>query len=303
MLLEAIFAIGTIIITEFARVACREVIEQWTSRSKENASNHGGYSERTNKTPKDIINDIEIIDTEIVDLERKKQRDIYVPISDNEHLEYLEFLRNEKFNDYQKAKKKEIAEEQYKNPDNYETSVLKNDSIHVLQYHMGQVVLEKKCAEPGCGKPMILQSRKRLDGSLYCLDDFFWSCTGYYSNLPFKCNATQKFQAKDTALLHKSDIFEFQLSQSDLSRIFNEKSVQKSTINRVKYHLRDKDNEVLCPIHYVPMILREKREHKGVALDMFFLACPHPKCPQLFKLKSPAQLAAYLSRKEGRGIL
>lgn len=159
---------------------------------------------------------------------------------------------------------------------------------------MGQVVLEKKCAEPGCGKPMILQSRRRLDGSLYCLDDFFWSCTGYYSNLPFKCNATKKFQAKDIALLHKSDIFEFQVSQSDLSRIFNDKSVQKATINRVKYHLRDKD---------VPMILREKREHKGVALDMFFLACPHPQCRQLVKFKSPAQLAAYLSRKEGRGIL
>ena len=51
------------------------------------------------------------------------------------------------------------------------------------------------------------------------------------------------------------------------------------------------------------MILREKREHNGLVLDMFHLGCPHPGCQQVVKLKSPAQLAAFLRRKEGQGIL
>jgi predicted aconitase len=50
------------------------------------------------------------------------------------------------------------------------------------------------------------------------------------------------------------------------------------------------------------MILREKKEHNGSVLDMFYLGCPHLGCKQVVKLKSPAQLAAFLRRKEGKGI-
>ncbi|WP_157871854.1 hypothetical protein [Gloeothece verrucosa] len=51
------------------------------------------------------------------------------------------------------------------------------------------------------------------------------------------------------------------------------------------------------------MVLREKYGHGDVALDMYYLACPHPGCGQTVKLKSAAQLAAFLRRKEGRGIV
>jgi hypothetical protein len=304
MLLEAIFAIGTIVITEFVRVAAVEVIRHWSNSSgRVNSEKQSGCNSHGYRNAKNITTELEIIDAEVIDLERKQQHDGYTSRPDQERKEELESLRIEKFQDYQKAKKEEIAEEQSENPEHYETSALKNDSVHILQYHMGQVVLEKKCKVPGCGRSMILNSKQRLDGSLYCLNDFFWSCTGFYNQPPLQCRGTQQFQAADIGFLHKSDIFEFQISNQDLSKIFGESSVKKATVDRIRHHLKEKDDEVLCSTHHVPMILREKREHQGVALDMFFLGCPHPGCQQLVKLKSPAQLAAYLRRREGRGIL
>lgn len=50
------------------------------------------------------------------------------------------------------------------------------------------------------------------------------------------------------------------------------------------------------------MVLREKRNHSDIILDIFYLQCPHFQCQQLVKLKSVAQIAAFLHRKQGRGI-
>ena len=302
MFIEAIFAIGTIVITEFVRVITKEFFRDWansSSRTPNYSSKHSNH--QTGKSSKEVTTELEIIDIEFVELEKKKQHDGYTSRQDQEYKEELEILRANKFKDYQEAKGKEVAEEQSSNPENYETSALGNDKVHLLQYHMGQVVLEKKCTI--CQRPMILQSKNRLDGSLYTLDDFFWSCTGYYNDPRFECRGTQQFKLEDIGFIHKSDIFEFQISNQDLSTIFAEKSVQKATIERVKSHVREKDDDILCPIHHIPMILREKRQHLGFVLDMFFLRCPHQGCQQIRKLKSPAQLAAYLKSKEGRGIL
>ncbi|WYL96482.1 MAG: hypothetical protein HEQ35_24145 [Gloeotrichia echinulata IR180] len=308
MLLEALFAAGTMVLREFVRCTAVEVIRHtvevirhWTnSRSNKDSSSQQTNSSYSNKTTKDVTEELEIIDVEFVELERKERRDGNIFQQDQERKQELELLRTDKFNEYQEVKSKEIAEEQSANPENYETSNLGIDKVHILQFHMGQVVLEKKCS---CGKPMILQSQRRLDGSLYQLSDFFWSCTGFYNKLPLQCRITKNFTAMDVGFLHKSDIFEFQVSNQQLSTIFHDTSVKKATISRVKSHLKEKDDEILCPVHHVPMILREKLNHSGVALDMFFLACPHIGCQQIVKLKSPAQLAAYLKRREGRGIL
>ncbi|MBD2356915.1 hypothetical protein H6G41_20180 [Tolypothrix sp. FACHB-123] len=309
MLLEALFAAGTTVLREFVRCTAVEVIRHtvkvirnWTnSRSKKESSNQHTSSSYSNKTAKDVTEEIEIVDAEVVELERKERRDGRIPQRDQERKQELELLRTDKFNEYQELKSEEIAEEQSASPENYETSNLGSDKVHILQFHMGQVVLDKKCS---CGKSMILQSQKRLDGSLYQLSDFFWSCTGFYNNnLPLQCKKTKSFTAKDVGFLHKSDIFEFQVSNQQLSTIFHDTSVKKATISRIKSHLKEKDDEILCPVHHIPMILREKFNHSGVALDMFFLACPHTGCQQIVKLKSPAQLAAYLKRREGRGII
>ncbi len=304
MLLEAILSAGTIVLTEFVKATVTEIVRYCSNfLSKVNSGKQSEFSSHQYKIAKDIASELEVIDTEVIDLEQKQKHDGKILRPDQERKEELESLRFEKFQNYQKAKKEEIVEEYSRNTERYETSVLNDDRVHILQYHMGQVALEKKCNGLRCGRPMILNSKQRLNGSLYCLNDFFWSCTGFYNQPPLQCRGTQQFQIADIGFLHKSGIFEFQISSQDLSEIFNENSVKKATVDRMKSYVKEKDDEVLCPTHYVPMILREKREHQGVALDMFSLRCPHPGCPQLVKLKSPGQLAAFLSRREGRGIL
>jgi hypothetical protein len=304
MLLEAIFSAGTIVLTEFVKATVTEIVRYCSNfLGKANSEKQNEPSSHQYKVAKDIASELEVIDTEVIDLEQKQKHDGKILRPDQERKEELESLRFDKFQDYQKAKKEENVEEYSKNLENYEASALNDDRVHILQYHMGQVVLERKCNGPRCGRPMILNSKQRLNGGLYCLNDSFWSCTGYYNQPSLQCRCTQQFQAADIRFLHKSDIFEFQISSQDLSQIFDEHSVKKATVDRMSSHLKEKDDEVLCSTHYVPMILREKLNHQGVVLDMYYLRCPHPGCPQLVKLKSHAQLAAFLRRREGRGIL
>lgn len=244
-----------------------------------------------------VQNEIKNIDLEQTEIEKKRARDGSLNLSDIEKLEELQKQREDKFEQWQKAKTQEVITEQAKNPDSYETSFLNNDNVHILQFQMGQVVLEKRCV---CGRPMMLQHRDRKDGSIFLLNDFFWSCVGYYSN---QCRGTQRFQTQDIGLLHKANILELQLSNTELGQSFTRPLIQK-TVVRLRQHLGEEDRDILCPIHHVPMILREKDKsnHSNVVLDMFHLRCPHFECQQTVKLKSLAQIAAFLHRKEERGI-
>jgi hypothetical protein len=290
--------------------ATTEIIRSWTeSRNRNNAANKNQATSRSSRTKsQEVKQDLKTVDVEVVDLERKEKRDGRVSTKDQERKQELELLRTEKFKEFQDLKSAEIADEQAAKPEEYETSVINNDKVHILQYHMGQIVLEKRCS---CGQPMILQSKTHTDGTLYQLNDFFWSCVTYYNQFIPTCKPSQKFTAKDLGLLHKSDISEFQLSNQELSTIFHQPLVETAVIKRVKSHLQEKDDDILCPVHYLPMILREKKDHQGAALDMFHFRCPHnsdirnPRagCTQTVKLKSAAQLAAYLQRSENRGIL
>lgn len=304
MILEALFTGAAIFCVEavrtFASEFVTEVVYRWKN-SRNKAKPDAQQNSFNVKTAQATVQDLETIDAEIVELERKARRDGSSSRADQDRQQELEQQRAEKFKQYEAAKSEEILSEQAENAENYTASVLSSDRVHVLQYHMGQVVLEKKCS--ACQRPMILQSRQRLDGSLYRLEDFFWSCTGYFNPAHLQCRGTQPFRKQDSAFLHKTNVLELTVSNADLSSIFESRSVQNAVVERVKSHVKEKDQEIMCSIHHVPMTLRERREHSGAALDMFFLGCPHPGCQQTVKLKSAAQLAAYLQRKEGRGIL
>ncbi len=167
MILEAIFAVGTIVLTEFTKTSTAEFVRQWFQNKSFFGKKTSEFS--SSKTAQDVTTELEIIDAEVIELEKKGQRDGYVSARDKERREELKYLQANKFNQYQEIKEVEIAREHTKNPENYETSVLKDDRAHILQYHMGQVVLEKKCR---CGRPMFLQSRKPSNGGIYRLEDF-----------------------------------------------------------------------------------------------------------------------------------
>ena len=182
MFFDAIFIIGTIVIQHFVETAVTEVIRHWNFNQREKQSQQRLQNPQSNKTAKEKVKEIEVIDTELIDLENKYQRDGRITTADQDRAEELEIMRSNFFDEYRTAKTNEIQQEQIAHPDNYAASVLDDAKVHILQYHMGQIVLEKQCRVPGCRRPMFLQSRQRLDGTLYQLRDFFWSCTGYYNN-------------------------------------------------------------------------------------------------------------------------
>ncbi|MEH2277607.1 MAG: hypothetical protein V7K40_23155 [Nostoc sp.] len=300
--LEAIFAAGATVIKTIRTVnqvtknyIARVVNEVLQERAKENQATPSPMPVTVN-----IQIDIKNIDLEETELEKKRARDGLLKRTELEKLQELKKQREDKFEQWQKAKTQEVVAEQAKNPDAYETSFLNNDKAHILQFHMGQVVLEKQC---GCGRPMFLQHKNRPDGSLLMLNDFFWSCIGYYNHANTQCRGIQKFSTQDIGLMHKANVFELKLSNAELSQSFTPKHIQITVVDRVRQHLKVENSNVLCPIHHMPMVLREKRNHSDVVIDMFYLQCPHFGCQQLVKLKSAAQIAAFLHSKEGRGIL
>ncbi|MEH2013887.1 hypothetical protein [Nostoc sp.] len=307
--IEAIFSAGAIVmkairtvnqITKTVHQVTKNYInnivdERFQERAKENQTAPSPTPVTVN-----IQIDIKKIDLEETELEKKRARDGLLKRTDLEKLEELKKQSDDQFEQWQKAKTQEVVAEQAKNPDAYETSFLNNDKAHILQFHMGQVVLEKRC---GCGRPMFLQHKNRPDGSLFMLNDFFGSCIGYYNHPNTQCKGTQKFGTQDISLMHKANVFELKLSNLELHKSFAPRPVQIMVIDRVREHLKVENSDVLCPIHHVPMVLREKRNHLDVVVDMFYLQCPHFGCQQLVKLKSVAQIAAFLHHKEGRGIL
>lgn len=240
------------------------------------------------------------IDEEISDMERSAAR-AGRPLSphDEERIDELKLKKAEEFSNFERAKKAQVAEELANAPESFKTSDLSSGQEHQLQYHLGLVVLEKRC--PKCGYPMKLQ-HKTVDEPSF--DDFFWQCTRFYvkDNLA-KCRSLQ-FTSRDLKLLHKNDVPELQINKVDLATIASEKSVQKTTILRMNEHLGQDDEDIVCPVHFIPMILREKNGGAdGPLLDRYHLRCAHFQCSQTTKLKSFAQLASYLRRKDGTGIL
>jgi ssDNA-binding Zn-finger/Zn-ribbon topoisomerase 1 len=174
---------------------------------------------------------------------------------------------------------------------------------HILAWHTGQLVLKKRCNK--CGRPMFIQHRQRInDAELLGIKDFFWSCIGYYNTGNAKCNGLEWLTTKDMSLLHNKNINEFQVTNQELTLICNQKSIQRNINSRIIQHIKEHDEHILCPIHHTPMILREKYNHNDNTLDRYFLGCTnYPSCTQIVKLKSWSQLAGYLHRTEGAGIL
>ena len=135
------------------------------------------------------------------------------------------------------------------------------------------------------------------------LSDFFWSCIGFFDPVN-QCVKSESYRPDDSALLHKSGIVEMQLPGADLDIIASEAMTQRDINRRMSAHVQKTDDDVLCPIHSSPMILRTKKDADNLpTLDRYHLRCPLYTCKQTVKLKSFQQLASFLHRKEGTGIL
>ncbi|AVH72903.1 hypothetical protein [Nostoc sp. 'Lobaria pulmonaria (5183) cyanobiont'] len=153
--LEAIFGAGAIVMKAIQTV--NQVTKNYIARVVNEISQERAKENQATPSPTPITVNIQIdiknIDLEETELEKKRARDGLLKRTELEKLQELKKQREDKFEQWQKAKTQEVVAEQVKNPDRYETSFLNNDKVHILQFHMGQVVLEKQC---GCGRPMFL---------------------------------------------------------------------------------------------------------------------------------------------------
>lgn len=215
---------------------------------------------------------------------------------DKQRVEDLNHIKQRKYEEYQQAQGECIRHTYEQNPDKFAKSELVSGNENKLLYHTGLITLEKKC--PTCGRSMRMQ-HKTVQYPKF--SDFFWQCIGYYAGTQCK---TISFKPSDIDLVNRTDIDELSVSNEILSTIASTKSTQKSIDERLSGHLGETDVDVLCPVHLTAMILKEKRGPSDMPLlDKYYLRCSHAGCSQTTKLKSWAQLAAYLNRKEGRGIL
>jgi len=214
--------------------------------------------------------------------------------TDRQKIHDLEVRRQEKYKEYLAAQGESAQQEVNESPEQFYESKLQLGFENKLLYHTGLITLEKKC--PDCGRAMRLQ-HKSVENPNY--NDFFWQCVGYYEG---KMCRTFSFNSNDINLFHKKDIVEINISNDDLN-IFA-KDEEKNIEDKLNTQLGRVDNDILCPVHLVAMKHKKKYNSENLPyLDRHYLRCPNPNCSQTTKLKSYAQIAAYLRRKEGKGIL
>jgi hypothetical protein len=155
---------------------------------------------------------------------------------------------------------------------------------------------------------MVLQWERGL--VVVGLGQFFWGCSGYYYG---KCKNTERLSPQDLQLFAKLKKPEFQLTPAELGEVISGAGARhvEQALRDIKLQQRTPDRrsrEYRCPIHGERLMLRERRDGAAGLLDQFFLGCPRwlPEdlgCKFLVKLKSPAQLSAYLESSKEGGLL
>lgn len=218
-------------------------------------------------------------------------------------VENLKHRRSELLSSIQDADEFRVAEKITDHGVDYDSVTISDRTTHLIQSVVGQTIYNKQC--PQCGWKMQLQWKR---GQQYIgVQGISWGCTGYYWG---KCNHWEALSADDLNLFARVNRPEY----NELSpRQFSDSILghQQLVTARMDDLLRNTEGETRayrCPIHGEPMVLRQKVKHNGQLLDMYFLGCPRWKrdntgCRYLVKLKSPAQLHAYLEARTGSGII
>jgi hypothetical protein len=291
---SAVAAIGTLITTG-VRVAA-QIVEAVKKEYEEVRKANSKLALEDRK--KRAFGDINEVNSLILELEQKRRRDTRLSASDEADLSRLKQRRETLRGQVQEASEKIIIEDIAEKSGDYKSVVISDENTHILQFHVGQAVYGKTCSR--CSKPMTLQWRLGIYS--VSMNDFFWGCTGFFDNT---CRITEKFKEQDLSLFTNTKRDEFNCSTQELNSIILIPNAAKSVEKRMDEVRNVATDVYLCPVHHEPMILREKKDAKGL-LDQYFFSCPRwqaQACSQLVKLKSAAQLASALEAFTGRGIL
>ncbi|GAB1348706.1 hypothetical protein MASR1M107_09180 [Ignavibacteriales bacterium] len=241
------------------------------------------------------------INERIFDLEAKRKRDGRLSQNDRHELDDLYDQRKALIDQVIQFSEVEAAGEFAENSTDFEDVEVDNSNIHIVQFHVGQLVSNKKCHS--CGRPMILQWNRNSRNT--GLTDIFWGCTGYYSGV---CRATAPLQKSDTRLFTNTTREEFQITAGQLETIIQHPVAQQNIVKRMRNIKYETIEKYLCPEHGLELVQREKHNPTGGLLDQFFLGCPMWKqdgsgCNFVMKITPAAQLSSIHEIKNGRGLL
>jgi hypothetical protein len=225
--------------------------------------------------------------------------------------EELVLRRNQLMVEIQNADEFRIAKGIAEAESEYAALTITDSTTHLLQSTVGQTLYGKKC--PKCGWQMQVQwdrSKSSVDAN-----QLGWGCTGWYwqgNGNPHRCNHWESLVKDDLDVFARAQRPEFsELNPkqfSDLVLGHTEIVINRMEDVRQDKMVRGSVEAYRCPVHGEELVLRQKKEHNGRLLDMYFLGCPRWKvqgngCQYIVKLKSPAQLHAYLEASTGEGVI
>lgn len=259
---------------------------------------------RNQRSDTDISGELRDINEHLSRLKQQYERTGKV---DADLVERLKARRRELRGELRESDEFTAASDIAENEKEYDSFVIDDDSTHIIEAAMGQTVYNKPC--PKCKWPMRLQWKRGL--TVTSTTDLGWACTHWYwkNNGAHACNHWEKLHPDDFQIFAKANRPEFtELTATQFSGMVL--AHQPEVIDRMEIVLKDDQvNSVTayrCPGHGEPLVLRKKIKHDGTLLGMYYLRCPRwdgdVGCQYMVKLKSPAQLHAFLSASTGQGV-
>lgn len=232
------------------------------------------------------------------ELVEKIQRDGSHSDNDMERLKGIQADRERIRKKIEAAKANEAAEEFRAGVDDVIPVEMTDDEI---SSEVG-ILAFKEC--PDCGGTMgIRQGNFSVNTQSR---SFYWQCTSANQE---PCR-TIKLNSKElkASVLRKENP-DLDGDAKERQKIWMRDDVINETHGRLRQnHLDEKDEDVVCPHHVLPMKLVQKRRADGLMLSSYEYVCtgiqPNGRaCSYTVDLKTFPQLAAMLRRREGRGIV
>lgn len=161
------------------------------------------------------------------------------------------------------------------------------------------ILSTKQCR---CGGIMTLQfdANNKTEGQ-----KFKWCCTAVRPSLCRNVYVTTQELAHQVSVRQPNSDLDISALQRNS---WKNPSLLAKTAGRVRGHLGDEDQAILCPNHLMPLKLLPTANSRGLLLDSYQYTClgVHPDgtaCNHTVPIKSFGQVSGLLSRSEGRGIL
>lgn len=232
------------------------------------------------------------------ELAEKYQRDGKRSENDDERLREIQAERERLRKEMEAAKAKEAADEFKAGSEDVIAAEMTDDE---LSSSVG-ILASKQC--PKCGGTMGI--RQGAHSPTLDRRSFYWQCT---MTNPRPC-PTIKLNADDmrASVLRKENL-DLDGDAASRYKIWSEATVLNKTHSRLRqHHLEEKDEEVICPQHLLPMKLIQKNRADGSMLSSYQYICmgiqPNGKaCLYTVAVETFPQVAAMLKRREGRGII